>query len=72
VISADCVAKFGRGRVADFDTTDSEPRSVAEAVASYFTKRNARGVSVDWLSSYSSEGELRALLSPPRIPSPFT
>ena len=61
VVSAACISKFGRGRVAEFDTTSSSVRASVEAVRGLLTGK--AGAMIDWVPFYSSAEKLRSLLS---------
>ncbi len=72
VISADCVDRFGRERVADFDTTGRTPAKAASEVAKFLMSGKQSPRTVDWMESYDSPEKLKSLLGPRRAKSALT
>jgi len=72
VVSAACISKFGRGKVAEFDTTSRSVEKSVEAVRGLLTGAKSAGAPVDWVPSYSSAEKLRSLLSEASTDSAFT
>jgi broad-specificity NMP kinase len=72
VVSAACIARFGRTRCAEFDTTSQDVRSSVRAVAGLLASSRSTGAAVDWVPLYSSAEKLRSLLSGARTDSAFT
>jgi len=64
VVLDECVSRFGRDRVREYDTTSSPPKDVAKAIA-----RDARAARrpppawMDWTLGYDSPSMLRSLLA---------
>ncbi len=65
---------FGASRVREFDTSHSEPREVARAIAAgYKSRRSLQGGGwTDWTTHYDSAPALMSLLSSARTDSAFT
>lgn len=63
VVSADCVSKFGREKVVEFDTTSATAKDSAKAVRGLLSGKSRAGAPVDWVPFYSSAEKLRSLLS---------
>jgi adenylate kinase len=72
VVAAACISKFGRRKVAEFDTTASGVRNSAEAVAGLLQSSRSPGAPIDWVPLYSSAEKLRSLLSEASTDSAFT
>ena len=67
------IRAFGSFRVREYDTSESRPDRVCEAIISdYRSKRSGKKTWMDWTNRYDSATELRSLLSVPRTASAFT
>ncbi|MDG6902600.1 MAG: AAA family ATPase [Nitrososphaerota archaeon] len=71
-VSAGCISKYGRGKMAEFDTTDRLIRGSAKAVARLLGSPESKGKLIDWVPLYSSAVKLRSLLSDASTDSAFT
>lgn len=72
IVSADCISKYGRDKVAEFDATDRVTFGSAKAVARLLGPRGSKGKLIDWVPLYSSAVKLRSLLSEASTDSAFT
>ena len=64
LIASDVVAKFGREKTLEFDTTASTPASASKSIVRLVRDQKGTRPRIDWMSSYGSARKLRALLSP--------
>jgi len=64
VVLDECVFRFGSDRVREYDTTSSQPKGVAKAIArDAKAVRRPRQAWIDWTLDYDSSSKLRSLLS---------
>lgn len=63
LISADSMAKFGRGRSWEFDTTRASPSRVASAISGILILRGGWSTQIEWMRSYDSPAKLKSLLT---------
>ena len=63
LISASSIAKFGRGRVVELNTTSIGAREAAQRVVRLLGKTRSPSAAIDWIGTYGSAVKLRSLLS---------
>ncbi|MGH9919472.1 MAG: hypothetical protein ACRD6W_11480 [Nitrososphaerales archaeon] len=64
VLLDECVRRFGRGLVRDYDTTLASPKAVASEIArDAETPAKATPAWIDWTLGYDSSTKLRSLLA---------
>ncbi|HKX81521.1 MAG TPA: AAA family ATPase [Nitrososphaera sp.] len=55
----DSVKKFGRRKVAEFDTTGKTPEETCDSIMSTLRKKSPRKIGIDWLSEVSRRDDMK-------------